>query len=62
MQDMLPPRDPNVSVRVLRDFGDVMLSIGSVLLQKGSVHLLPREEAEPLMRENLVQDIAMERD
>ena len=59
---MLPPRDPNVSVRVLKDFGDIVLTVGTVLLQKGSVHLLPRGEAEPLIREGLVQDIALERD
>ena len=62
LQDMLPPRDPDVSVRVLEDYGDVMLSIGSVFLQSGSVHLLPREEAEHLIRENVVQDISLERE
>jgi hypothetical protein len=62
LQDMVPPRDPDVSVRVLQDYGDVMLSIGSVFLQSGSVHLLPREEAEHLIRDNVVQDISLERE
>lgn len=62
LQDMLPPREPDVTVRVLQNYGDVVLSIGSVLLQSGSVHLLPREEAEHLIREGIVQDIELERD
>lgn len=62
LQDMLPPRDADVSVRVIKDFGDTMLSVGSVLLTAGSVHLLPREEAEPLIRSGHMQDIALERE
>ena len=62
LQDMLPPRDADVSVRVIKDYGDTVLSIGSVFLAAGSVHLLPRDEAEPLIRSGHLQDITLERE
>lgn len=62
VQDMLPPRDADISVKVIKDFGDTILSIGSVFLKAGSVHLLPREEAEPLIRSGYMEDIALERE
>lgn len=59
---MLPPKEPDVAVRVLRDYGDVVLSVGPVLLASGSVHLVPREEAEHLIREGIVEEVELERD
>ena len=49
-QEQAPPREPSVLVRVLRDAGDVVLCTGTVALLKGTVHLLPAVEADPLLR------------
>ena len=49
-QEQAPPREPSVLVRVLRDAGDVVLSTGTVALLKGTVHLVPAVEADPLLR------------
>lgn len=54
MQEETPPKDPDIFVRVLRDYGDVAFSMGSVSLKKGSTHFLPRAEADPLIREGVL--------
>ena len=53
-QDESPPKDPDMYVRVLRDYGEVAFSMGSVVLKKGSTHFLPRAEADPLIREGVL--------
>lgn len=55
-----PPQDVNVQVRVLRDHGEVLLSIGKVNLANGSVHLLPRDEAEPLLTRGVLEVLEAE--
>lgn len=56
--DSQPPKDPLVEVHVLRDHGEVMFSHpGAVRLMKGTVHLLPREEAEPLILEGILEQM-----
>ncbi|KAK9906856.1 hypothetical protein WJX75_009228 [Coccomyxa subellipsoidea] len=52
--DESPPKDPDMYVRVLRDYGEVAFSMGSVVLKKGSTHFLPRAEADPLIREGVL--------
>lgn len=54
-QDQMPPKGPSVEVVVLEDFGEVAFSIGRANLQKGTSHLLPRDEAEPLIRSGVLQ-------
>lgn len=54
-QDQMPPKGPSVEVVVLEDFGEVAFSIGRANLAKGSSHLLPRDEAEPLIRSGVLQ-------
>lgn len=54
LQDESPPKDPDMYVRVLRDYGEVAFSMGSVVLKKGSTHFLPRAEADPLIREGVL--------
>ena len=51
----MPPKGPSVEVVVLEDFGEVAFSIGRANLAKGSSHLLPRDEAEPLIRSGVLQ-------
>lgn len=53
--DDLPPKDPFVSIRVLQDYGEVIFSFGRLHLKKGTVHSLPADEAEPLIRQGVVE-------
>ena len=46
----MPPRDLQVKVRVVRELGEVELSVGPTHLACGSVHSLPRQEVERFLR------------
>jgi GINS complex subunit 1 len=55
--DMKPPKDPHIKVRVKRTLGDLHFRwLGSVSLEKGAVVTLPRDEAERLILEGLLED------
>ena len=58
VQDQTPPKDPSIEVRVLRDYGEAMTRLGRANLKKGTLHLLPRDEAEPLIREGVLESVA----
>nr|CAB3471857.1 unnamed protein product [Digitaria exilis] len=45
-EDMVPPKDPYIQVRVLEDIGEVSLGDHSVSLTKNSLHFLRRTDAE----------------
>ena len=53
--DTKPPRANNVLVKVVESQGELMFSFGSANLQRGTVHLLPVEEAEPLIKSGAVE-------
>jgi GINS complex subunit 1 len=57
LSDMTPPKDLIVEVRALRDFGEVMLTNGFVRLTKDSTHYILRADAEPLIRQNVLEQI-----
>lgn len=44
-----------VQVRVVKDHGDMMSQEGKIMLRKDSVHLLPLDEVEHLMRAGIVE-------
>jgi hypothetical protein len=44
-----------VLVKVLETQGDMVFSFGQATLNRGTLHLLPVEEAEPLVREGVVE-------
>jgi hypothetical protein len=46
---------------VLQDYGDVMSKEGKIVLRKDSVHLLPLDEVEHLVRAGVVEvlDVGM---
>ena len=48
------PGAPSQMYRVLQDYGEVAFSIGSNHLKRGTTHLLPCGEAEPLVREGIL--------
>ena len=55
-QDLYPPKDACVKVRVLRSHGSMALSHSAkVSLVKGSVHNMQCSEAEPLIRKGVLQ-------
>ncbi|MEW5319186.1 MAG: hypothetical protein WDW38_010353 [Sanguina aurantia] len=55
--DALPPRDLLVSVKGLKDSGETIFSFGRYNILKDVQYLLPCSEAEPLIREGLVEEI-----
>lgn len=57
LQDLRPPGDPNKIVIVRESKGEVLLSVGPALLVQGSQLLLPREDAELLIRQGLAEDM-----
>lgn len=57
MQDQRPPKDPNVEVQVMYDYGEVVFAVGPTTLAEGTFHLLPRAEAEPLIRQGVLKNV-----
>ena len=53
-QDPVPPEDPFVQVRVVRDYGETTFSSGSVKLRRGQSHWLPRDEAHGLIMDGVL--------
>lgn len=62
MQNDVPPRDLQVKVHVIRELGEVMLSVGPTFLTKGSVHSLPRHEVERFLRSGDLQALDLIRE
>lgn len=56
-QDLKPPKDLYVEVRVLRDCGEVMTESGVVNLAAHSQHFLRRVVVEQLIRQGLLEQI-----
>lgn len=42
---------------MLHDYGEVVFGVGRANLKKGTFHLLPRTEAEPLIREGVLESV-----
>lgn len=57
-QDPVPPEDPYVQVRVLKDYGEAAFSSGSVTLKRGQAHWLPRDEAHGLVMDGVLECVA----
>jgi GINS complex subunit 1 len=57
VQDMQPPKDLYVEVRVLRDCGEIMTENGLVNLESNSTHFLRRVDVEQLIRQGLLEQI-----
>ncbi|KAK9842651.1 hypothetical protein WJX74_000140 [Apatococcus lobatus] len=55
VEDTTPPSDPELSVRVRKDCGEVVLPSGTFFLKKDTCHIMPREEAEGLIRDGYVE-------
>ena len=53
--DPTPPKEHKVQVRVLQERGELVTRDGTVDLAKNTVHLLWRDEAQPLITEGVVE-------
>ena len=54
-QDKIPPKDPFIEVRVLKDYGEITTDSGTVNLQKNTVHFLRRSDVELLIRQGVLE-------
>lgn len=57
-QDILPPRDLYIEVRVLQDCGELYTQSGPVNLTANSTHFLRRVDVEHLIRSGAVVQVA----
>ncbi|GBG75646.1 hypothetical protein CBR_g20274 [Chara braunii] len=55
--DVVPPKDPFIEVRVLENAGSMLLEDKIAHLEPNSVHLIKREEAEPLIMQGVLEHI-----
>lgn len=55
--DMQPPKDLVVEVRALQDHGEVSTEFGSLHVVKDSTHFMRRADAEPLIRQNVLEQL-----
>jgi GINS complex subunit 1 len=55
--DLTPPIHHKIQVRCLEDYGELFTKDGSVDLKRNTVHLMWREEAEPLIREGILEQL-----
>jgi GINS complex subunit 1 len=61
MTNLKPPKAPYVGVRCLVDHGQMELENGEViLLQKDSIHYIPRNECEMLIRAGVLEHLTDE--
>ncbi|KAK9806721.1 hypothetical protein WJX72_000554 [[Myrmecia] bisecta] len=58
--DARPPGDPNLQVRVVKDYGEMMFSSGRFILRRNMVLFLPRHEVESLVREGVLEPIELD--
>ena len=55
--DKSPPEDHKVEVRALEDYGEIVTRDGSVELTRNSVHLMWRDECQPLIQEGVLEQL-----
>ncbi|CAG0886911.1 unnamed protein product [Darwinula stevensoni] len=58
-QNLQPPKSLYIEVRCLEDYGEIETDDGDFLvLRKNSTHFLPRGQAEPLIRQGILEHIS----
>ena len=58
-QDLVPPKDPEIQVRALQDYGEMVASNGTIHFQKNAVFFMAQEDAEPLIRNKVLERMDM---
>jgi len=59
VQDLIPPKDPEIQVRALKDYGEMVASNGTIHFQKNAVFFMSQEDAEPLIRHRILERMDM---
>lgn len=57
VQDLHPPKELFIMVRVLQGVGEIMTENGTIMLEKDSQHFLRRSDVEPLIRQGILEHI-----
>lgn len=57
--DLVPPKDPEIQVRALQDYGEMVASNGTIHFQKNAVFFMAQEDAEPLIRNKVLERMDM---
>ncbi|DBA93529.1 hypothetical protein WJX82_004864 [Trebouxia sp. C0006] len=57
--DLIPPKDPEIQVRALKDYGEMVASNGTIHFQKNAVFFMSQEDAEPLIRHRILERMDM---
>jgi GINS complex subunit 1 len=60
-EDMEPPRELKIEVRVLQDCGEILTETGPINLTKNSTHFVRRADVQHLIRQNMLRQIQTER-
>ncbi|KAG5458019.1 MAG: DNA replication complex GINS protein PSF1 [Olpidium bornovanus] len=55
---LLPPRELYITVRVLRDCGEIFTESGTVVMRKGEEHFIRRSDVERLIAQGSLQHVA----
>jgi GINS complex subunit 1 len=53
-----PPKDFKIMIRVLKDYGEILVENGMLKLIKGGTHYLRRTDVEELIRQGVVEHIS----
>ncbi len=56
-QDMDPPKEPLINVRVVENYGEVMTENGPIVLVKGATHYIRRSDVEQLIRQGILEHV-----
>lgn len=54
--DLTPPKELNITVRVLQDCGEIMTETGAVSLELGTTHSIRRRDVERLVRQGYLEE------
>ena len=60
-QDMNPPKELHIEVRVKEDCGEIFTDTGVVSLKKNTTHFLRRSDVEHLIRQDVLEQINTDR-
>jgi GINS complex subunit 1 len=56
-QDVSPPKELMVEIRVLQDCGEIFTDSGPVNLERNTTHYLKRSDIESFIRQGLVEQV-----
>jgi GINS complex subunit 1 len=56
-QDVSPPKELMVEIRVLQSCGEILTESGPVNLERNTTHYLRRSDIEPFIRKGLVEQV-----